>query len=112
SAPPSVQTGLGGVSHSPRDPDRDRGRVRRCRRLHAEDVGEVLRRLGVVGSMVWDTIHGRDPAQPAVEEWGGISYALAAIDATLSEDWAIVPLIKVGRDLAPQASEFLRSLRR
>ena len=62
--------------------------------------------------MVWDTIHGRDPAQPAVEEWGGISYALSALDATLPEDWEIVPLIKVGRDLAPNANEFLRTLRR
>ena len=73
-------------------------------------MGEVLRRLGVIGSMVWDTIHGRDPAQPAVEEWGGIAYALAAVDATLGPDWQIVPVIKVGRDLAPQANEFLRSL--
>jgi pfkB family carbohydrate kinase len=62
--------------------------------------------------MVWDTIHGRDPAQAAVEEWGGISYALAALDAALSDDWEIVPLIKMGRDLAPRAAEFLRSLRR
>jgi hypothetical protein len=50
--------------------------------------------------------------QPAVEEWGGIAYALAALDATLPEAWEIVPLIKVGRDLAPKANEFLRSLRR
>jgi len=61
--------------------------------------------------MVWDTIHGRDPVQAAVEEWGGISYALAALDATLSDDWTIVPLIKVGRDLAPRANQFLRTLR-
>ena len=61
--------------------------------------------------MVWDTIHGRDPAQAAVQEWGGISYALAALDATLPEDWQIVPLIKVGRDLAPRANQFLRTLR-
>jgi len=60
--------------------------------------------------MVWDTIHGRDPAQPAVEEWGGIAYALAAVDATLGSDWQIVPVIKVGRDLAPKANDFLRSL--
>jgi len=60
--------------------------------------------------MVWDTIYGRDPAQVAVEEWGGISYALAALDATLPDDWEIVPLIKVGRDLAPKANEFLRRL--
>jgi hypothetical protein len=62
--------------------------------------------------MVWDTIYGRDPAQSAVQEWGGISYALAALDATLSDDWQIVPLIKVGRDLASKANDFLRSLRR
>jgi len=74
-------------------------------------VGGLLKRLGVIGSMVWDTIHGRDPAQPAVEEWGGISYALAAVDAALNDDWQIVPLIKVGRDLAPKANAFLRTLR-
>jgi sugar/nucleoside kinase (ribokinase family) len=61
--------------------------------------------------MVWDTIYGRDPAQPAVQEWGGISYALSALDAALPDDWQIIPLIKVGRDLAPKANEFLRTLR-
>lgn len=70
-----------------------------------------MKRLGVIGSMVWDTIYGRDPAQPAVEEWGGISYSLAALDATLGDGWHIVPLIKVGRDLAARATEFLGSLR-
>ena len=69
-------------------------------------------RLGVVGSLVWDEIHGRDPLSPPVEEWGGIAYALAGLDAALPEDWEIVPLIKVGRDLAGPAGEFLRSLRR
>jgi hypothetical protein len=62
--------------------------------------------------MVWDTIHGRDPAQAAVQEWGGISYALAALDATLPDGWEIVPLIKVGRDLAKQANQFLSGVRR
>jgi pfkB family carbohydrate kinase len=69
-----------------------------------------VKRLGVVGSMVWDTIYGRDPAQPAIEEWGGISYSLAALDAALAAEWQIVPLVKVGRDLAPRANQFLRSL--
>ena len=69
-----------------------------------------MKRLGVIGSMVWDTIYGRDPAQPAIQEWGGISYSLAALDATLRDDWQIVPLIKVGRDLAPRAAEFLGTL--
>ena len=71
-----------------------------------------MKRLGVIGTMVWDTIHGRDPAQHAVEEWGGIAYALAGLDAALSDDWAIVPLIKVGRDLAPRAAAFLRGVHR
>jgi len=65
----------------------------------------------VIGSMVWDTIYGRDPARPAIEEWGGISYSLAALDATLRDDWQIVPLVKVGRDLAARANEFLGTLR-
>jgi len=69
-----------------------------------------VKRLGVVGSIVWDTIYGRDPAQPAVEEWGGISYSLAALDATLGDDWEIVPLVKVGRDVAERANVFFRSL--
>jgi hypothetical protein len=69
-----------------------------------------VKRLGVIGSMVWDTIYGRDPAQPATEEWGGIAYSLAALDATLREDWQIVPLIKVGRDLTGRAAEFLGTL--
>jgi len=71
-----------------------------------------VKRLGVIGSMVWDTIYSRDPAQAAVEEWGGISYALSALDATLPDDWEIVPVIKVGRDLAGPANQFLRSLQR
>ena len=69
-----------------------------------------MKRLGVIGSMVWDTIYGRDPARPAIEEWGGISYSLAALDATLRDDWQIVPLVKVGRDLAARANEFLGTL--
>jgi hypothetical protein len=71
----------------------------------------MTRRVGVIGSLVWDTIHGRDPSMPPVEEWGGIAYALAGLDASLDDDWTIVPLIKVGRDLAPRAGDFLRSLR-
>jgi sugar/nucleoside kinase (ribokinase family) len=62
--------------------------------------------------MVWDTIHGRDPAQAPVEEWGGIAYALAALEASLPDDWEIVPLVRVGRDLAPSANRFLDELTR
>jgi hypothetical protein len=69
-------------------------------------------RVGVIGSLVWDEIHGRDPATGVVEEWGGIAYALASLDAHLPESWEIVPLIKVGFDKAAPAREFLASLRR
>jgi pfkB family carbohydrate kinase len=69
-------------------------------------------KVGVVGSLVWDLIHGRDPLAPPTEEWGGIAYALGGLDASLPPEWEIVPLIKVGRDLAPQAAELLRGLTR
>lgn len=68
-------------------------------------------RLGVIGTFVWDVIYGRDPVARPVEEWGGITYALAALDAALPPEWRVVPLARVGRDLFPQAREFLRSLR-
>ena len=70
------------------------------------------KRLGVIGTFVWDVIYGRDPRELPVEEWGGITYALAAIDAALPADWEIVPIMKVGSDLAGRAAEFLRTLRR
>lgn len=70
------------------------------------------RRVGVLGTFVWDVIHGRDVRTAPVQEWGGITYALAGFDAALPDDWEIVPLIKVGEDLAPEARRFLASLRR
>jgi hypothetical protein len=69
-------------------------------------------RVGIIGSLVWDLIYGRDPLAPPVEEWGGIAYALAGLDASLPPDWEIVPLIKVGRDLSTQAQDLLRGLSR
>ncbi len=67
-------------------------------------------RIGILGSLVWDSIHGRDPAAAPIEEWGGIAYALGGFDAALSRDWQMVPLIKVGSDLREEAAEFLRDL--
>ncbi len=69
----------------------------------------MKRRLGVVGTFVWDTIHGRNIAP--VQEWGGITYSLAALDAALDDEWEIVPLMKVGSDLIVRAREFTASLR-
>jgi hypothetical protein len=69
-------------------------------------------KVGIIGSLVWDLIYGRDPLAPPLEEWGGIAYALGGLDASLAPGWDIVPLIKVGRDLAGQAHDLLRELRR
>ena len=70
------------------------------------------KRIGVIGTFVWDIIHGRDPRGVPVEEWGGITYSLSGFDAALPADWELVPLVKVGEDLAPRAREYLRGLRR
>jgi len=70
------------------------------------------KRVGVMGSFVWDVIHGRDPRDAPVEEWGGITYALGALDAALSPNWELVPILKVGGDLAQPAREFVANLER
>ncbi|PYP81797.1 MAG: hypothetical protein DMD35_00395, partial [Gemmatimonadetes bacterium] len=69
-------------------------------------------RIGVIGSLVWDVIHGRDAHTAPVEEWGGITYTLSALDAALPGNWEIVPIMMVGEDLAIRAREFLRTLKR
>jgi hypothetical protein len=66
-------------------------------------------RIGVIGSFVWDVIYGRDPRSLPVEEWGGITYALSGLDAALPDDWEIVPVMKIGEDLATRARQFLAS---
>ncbi|MCY7380089.1 MAG: hypothetical protein LH467_12235, partial [Gemmatimonadaceae bacterium] len=70
-----------------------------------------MKRIGVIGTFVWDVIHGRDARAIPVEEWGGITYSLSGLDAALPDDWEIVPIMKVGFDLAPRARAFLRTLR-
>jgi hypothetical protein len=71
-----------------------------------------MKRVGVIGTFVWDIIYGRDPRSHPVEEWGGITYALSAFDAALPDEWELVPLAKVGADLWPQARQFVSGLRR
>ncbi|HVX41520.1 MAG TPA: carbohydrate kinase family protein [Gemmatimonadaceae bacterium] len=66
-------------------------------------------RLGVIGSIVWDVIYSPGRAVP-VEEWGGITYALSGLDAALPDDWEIVPIMKVGHDLAARAAHYLSTL--
>ena len=75
-------------------------------------MSTARRRLGVIGTFVWDMILGRDARQAPVEEWGGVTYTLGGFDAALTAEWEIVPLMKIGSDLAAKAREFLASLRR
>ncbi len=67
-------------------------------------------RVGVIGTMVWDRIYARDQRREPIEEWGGISYALAAMQAAAQPDWQIVPIIKIGSDLRDRAFSFLSTL--
>jgi sugar/nucleoside kinase (ribokinase family) len=66
--------------------------------------------LGVIGTMVWDTIWRESGVRSPVEEWGGISYALAAADAVAPRDYQVRPLVKLGRDLAERGRRFLQEL--
>jgi hypothetical protein len=68
--------------------------------------------LGVLGTMVWDRIHARDIRVAPIEEWGGISYALAGVSAASPPEWTITPLIRVGSDLSEKAFHFFRSVPR
>jgi hypothetical protein len=77
-----------------------------------ESPARRKQRVGVIGTFVWDMIHGRDARAVPVEEWGGITYTLSGLDAALPDDWEIVPIMKIGNDLAPRAREFLRTLKR
>lgn len=72
----------------------------------------MKKRLGVIGTFVWDVIHGRPPHDAPVEEWGGVTYSLSALDAALPDDWEIVPLMKIGSDMTVRANAFLSGLKR
>jgi len=67
------------------------------------------RTLGVVGTLVWDRIVPAGPTQ-TTEEWGGIAYSLATLDALLGEEWTVLPLLKIGSDVEVAAQEFLNTL--
>jgi hypothetical protein len=71
----------------------------------------MTRRLGVLGTLVWDRIVPADGGE-IVEAWGGIAYSLEAASAALAPDWEVVPLVRVGADLAPAARALLGSIPR
>lgn len=73
----------------------------------------MRRRLGALGTLVWDRIQNpfADSA-PSREQWGGAVYAYSALAATCPQGWEAVPIVKVGADLHGQACELLGRLPR
>lgn len=70
----------------------------------------MARRLGVLGTLVWDQIFARDVGRNGpVQEWGGIAYALSAFDAAGPAGWSLVPILKIGHDLRERARRLLGS---
>ena len=65
----------------------------------------------MLGTLVWDTIR-HSGAHGPVEAWGGIAYALTALDAVLPPNWTLVPVVKVGVDLYDAAVAYLGSFSR
>ena len=68
-----------------------------------------MKRLGILGSLVLDTIVPAEGGDP-VRALGGISYALSAWEAAPAPGWEALPLLKVGRDARDRADAFLDRL--
>lgn len=68
-----------------------------------------MKRLGVVGTFVLDTIHPPGRGEP-VRALGGIAYSLSGWEAAPAEGWGVVPLVKVGRDARQRADGLLDRL--
>ncbi len=73
--------------------------------------GRGGRRLGVLGTLVRDRIRLAG-ARSWVEGWGGIAYSLSAFDAVLHAEWTVVPIVRIGRDLAEEGAAYLDSFAR
>jgi hypothetical protein len=71
-----------------------------------------MRRMGVLGTLVWDTIWTVDDLRRGwpFTSWGGIAYSLAAAAAARADGWEVVPIVKVGADLDAEARAFLATL--
>lgn len=77
----------------------------------SETTGGNPKRLGVLGTLVLDTIRHPGARRP-VHAWGGIAYALTALDAVLPPGWTLVPVIKIGGDVFGEAAAYVRSFGR
>ncbi|HEU0015049.1 MAG TPA: carbohydrate kinase family protein [Longimicrobium sp.] len=72
----------------------------------------MTKRLGVLGTFVWDTIWTLDDvaAGRPFESWGGMAYSLAAAAVACPGGWEIAPIAKVGGDLVDAARAFMAAL--
>ena len=66
-----------------------------------------MKRLGILGTVVWDRIHP-PPGSPGAggephEDWGGITYSIEAFDAARGDGWTCLPIAKVGEDVFEKA---------
>lgn len=62
----------------------------------------------MLGTLVRDKI--MHPAAPdPVRAWGGIAYALAALEVALPAGWIAVPILKIGRDLRAAGTRYILS---
>jgi hypothetical protein len=68
-----------------------------------------MKRLGVLGTLVWDEIWPFGATEPR-RQWGGIAYSLAAASAACPDGWSIHPIVRAGSDLADLAFSFLEKL--
>jgi hypothetical protein len=70
------------------------------------------RRLGVLGTLVWDQIYQAGGGETPVAEWGGISYAMEALSVVLPDGWEMRPILKLGEDLYERAMAYLATIPR
>lgn len=69
-----------------------------------------MRRLGILGTLVLDTI--RDPGRERpIRAVGGLAYALSAFELRRPDGWSALPILKVGRDARREAEALLDRLR-
>lgn len=63
---------------------------------------------------MWDTIWTLEDLEAGrpLETWGGVGYSLAAAAAACPEGWEVVPVAKVGADLAEEARAYAAALPR
>lgn len=70
-----------------------------------------MRRLGAVGTFVWDRIENPfTDADGPREQLGGAVYSFASLAANCPPDWSIAPIVKIGADLWERGVGHLRSL--